>query len=110
MVSDPTLYTFLFGPQFSFPAGKVKAYGRFLAGGSHRSLTESQTDTLNGQVLASALATSSASGNLFAMAFGGGVDYPVRKNIVACGRGLSDEHGNRAESYARCDWAGLAVR
>ncbi|MGD0786575.1 MAG: outer membrane beta-barrel protein [Terracidiphilus sp.] len=80
-VSDPTVYTFLFGPQFYFPAGKAKAYGRFLAGGEHKSVNESQTDTINGSVLPSMLATSATSGNYFAMAFGGGVDYPIRKKL-----------------------------
>ncbi len=82
VVSAPTVYTFLFGPQFTFPVRKVKVYGRFLAGGEHKSLTESQTDTLNGAtVLLSELATPVTSGNYFAMAFGGGVDYPIRKNL-----------------------------
>jgi hypothetical protein len=81
-VSDPTIYAFLFGPQFTFPAGKVKVYGRFLAGGEHKSVTELQTDITNGTLLSlSELATPVISGNYFAMAFGGGVDYPVRKKV-----------------------------
>jgi len=68
--------------QFTFPAGKVKVYGRFLAGGEHKSVTELQTDITNGTLLSlSELATPVISGNYFAMAFGGGVDYPVRKKV-----------------------------
>ena len=79
-VSNPTVYTFLFGPQFAYPAGKAKLYSRFLAGGEHKSVTESQTNTVNGTVLGEP-ASAATSGNYFAMAFGGGVDFPVRRNL-----------------------------
>ena len=82
-VSAPTVHTFLFGPQFSFPAGKAKVYSRFLVGGEHKSLTESEIRTLNGQVepISSLVSNSTTSGNYFAMDFGGGVDYPIRKKL-----------------------------
>jgi hypothetical protein len=81
-VSDPRVYTFLFGPQFTFPAGKTKVYGRFLAGGMNKKITLNEAVTLDGTpALVSPLASTANSANYFAMAIGGGVDYPIRKKM-----------------------------
>lgn len=83
-VSEPLLHHFLFGPQFTFPAGKVKAYGHFLVGGERRNVTSGQTVGLGISIPAAvgALVSSSSSTNLFAMGFGGGADYPLRKKLA----------------------------
>jgi hypothetical protein len=79
--SEPRIHTFLFGPQFTFPAGKVKAYGRFLAGGMNDNVSWSSMYTSTGESVAGGEPLYVNSGNYFAMACGGGVDYPVRKKM-----------------------------
>lgn len=86
-VSDPRIHTFLFGPQFTFPAGKVRLYSRFLAGGMNRNATLTGTFTTESSSGESSGPfyfpyNSSEVGNSFAMAFGGGVDYPIRKKMA----------------------------
>jgi hypothetical protein len=81
VVSDPRIYTFLFGPQFSVPAGKAKLFAHFLAGGLNRSVTTAETITSNGSPVSGLSNLPTSSDNLFAMAFGGGADYPVRKQL-----------------------------
>lgn len=82
-VTAHRVHTFLFGPQFTFPAGKVRAYSHFLVGGLNRNIAASETISYNGaSVSSSPNQSSSSSTNMFAMAFGGGVDYPVRKNMA----------------------------
>lgn len=83
-VSNPRIQTFLFGPQFVFPVGKVKGYARFLAGGMHRSIVAGEVFTSGNQTVAavsSAPAGAAPSSNYFACAFGGGVDGPIRKGL-----------------------------
>lgn len=81
-ISGPIVHTFLFGPQFDFQAGRARVYSHFLAGGMHRSLSETEMITTSG-VITSPNITNSAtnSTNLFAMAFGGGADFPIRKKL-----------------------------
>jgi hypothetical protein len=81
VVSEPKIHTFLFGPQFSFPTGKVKTYARFLAGGMNKNVSGGESVTLGGLVINSPLTSTSTASNYFALAFGGGVDYPLRKKI-----------------------------
>jgi hypothetical protein len=81
VVSDPRIYTFLFGPQFSFPAGKMKLFTHFLAGGMNRGITTTETITSNGSSVPGIAGQPANTDNLFAMAFGGGADYPVHKRL-----------------------------
>lgn len=80
-VSEHSIHTFLFGPQFSFPAGKVKAYSHFLVGGLNRNVTTSESISSNSSAFPNLPAAPANSTNMFAMAFGGGVDYPIRKRM-----------------------------
>lgn len=81
VVSDPRIYTFLFGPQFSLPAGKAKLFTHFLVGGMNRSVTTMETITASGISVPSISAIPTNTTNLFAMAFGGGADFPVHKRL-----------------------------
>ncbi|MFZ1083330.1 MAG: hypothetical protein WAN35_00040 [Terracidiphilus sp.] len=83
-VSEPLLHHFLFGPQFYFPTRKMRTYAHFLIGGVNRnassleSFNESSSD--NSITIGNALAAPS-SFNEFAIGFGGGIDYPLRKKL-----------------------------
>jgi hypothetical protein len=83
-VSEPLLHHFLFGPQFYFPTRKVRTYAHFLIGGDHKSVSSSEIITTNSPgVIATGglLTSSSSSSNVFAMGFGGGADYPLRRKL-----------------------------
>ena len=75
-ISEPRIHYILFGPQFTFPAGKARVFGRSLIGASYRNATE----TYDGDVY-SLPTTSSNSAYLFAYGLGGGVNYPLGKKI-----------------------------
>jgi hypothetical protein len=82
MASSPRIHNFLFGPQFSYPKGKIRPYALFLLGGEHVDLTRSESVTSSGSVLAIVPAVPD-SGHIsetgFAMALGGGVDYSINR-------------------------------
>ena len=80
-VSEPRIHTFLFGPQFTFPAGKVKTYTHFLVGGMNRNVAENETLSSSSELISGLGGLIASSTNLFAMGFGGGVDYPVRRQM-----------------------------
>jgi hypothetical protein len=84
-VSEPLLHHFLFGPQFYFPIGKMRIYAHFLIGGDHKSVSSSEIINQNSPSVTafSSLDTSAsaASTNIFAMGFGGGADYPLRRKL-----------------------------
>lgn len=82
-VSASRIYTFMFGPQFTFPTGKVKAYSRFLVGGMNKevSISETVTSSPGGLVTLTEFAQPTSPGIAFALAFGGGIDYPIRKKM-----------------------------
>jgi hypothetical protein len=81
-VSDPRIHTFLFGPQFVMPAGKVKLFTHFLAGGMNRKVTSVETATSNGSPVLGITGIASGTANLFSMAFGGGADFPIQKQLA----------------------------
>jgi len=81
IVASPKIHNFLFGPQFSYPAGKVRPFVHFLVGGNHSDVTRSQTVTGSGGFISgSPISIGSAFG--FAVAFGGGVDYSIKHNLA----------------------------
>jgi hypothetical protein len=87
IASQPRIHSFLFGPQFSYSSGKLRPFAHYLIGGSRKSITQQEVITLTsstGAIIIPAfpLLLSSSSENLFAMAFGGGVDYPIRKKLA----------------------------
>lgn len=81
-VSEPLLHHFLFGPQFYFPTGRMRSYAHFLMGGDHKNISSSEIITTPGLgVITAESPYIAASTNVFAMGFGGGADYPLRKNL-----------------------------
>ncbi len=83
VASNPRIYNFLFGPQFSYSHSKLRPFGHFLVGGNHMDVTRSETVTSNGKVIGiSSLAGPSETSTGFTMALGGGVDYVIRRNLA----------------------------
>jgi hypothetical protein len=84
-LSSPSIQNFLFGPRFTFPAGKVRIDAHFLIGARRESLNVADTETLSwtGPNGGSSISTSSLKNSItqFAAGFGGSVDYPIRKNL-----------------------------
>jgi opacity protein-like surface antigen len=84
VASNPRIHNFLFGPQFSYPSGKVRPFAHFLVGGEHVDLTRSEN--VSGSGIVSTLPAIPASGHVsetgFAMALGGGVDYSIKRNLA----------------------------
>lgn len=86
-LSQAKVHNFLFGPQFAFSAGKVRPFAHLLLGGCRKSTTETVTST-DGAVVGVISSTppinpspNSPGSNMFAMAFGGGADFPVRPKL-----------------------------
>lgn len=88
VAAQPRIHNFLFGPQFSYSNGKLRPFAHYLIGGSRRNIAQQEVITVTAStgvivLPPSSILTSSSSGNnLFAMAFGGGVDYPIRKKLA----------------------------
>jgi hypothetical protein len=80
-VSGVKMHYFLGGPQFAFPAGRTRVFGRFLMGAENEHVTETETQEVNGAIFPMGIVPSPRSGTLFAFAGGGGVDYPIRGRI-----------------------------
>ncbi len=84
VASSPRIHNFLFGPQFTYPAGKIRPFAHFLVGGEHVDLTRSENVTSSGVVIT--LPAIPESGHVsetgFAMALGGGVDYSIKRNLA----------------------------
>jgi opacity protein-like surface antigen len=75
------LFTYLFGPQIGIRSGKFRPYGHALFGGAHSNVyanAQSQCE----QVEECPSGSAAPSSNTFAMAFGGGLDIMVHKNIA----------------------------
>jgi opacity protein-like surface antigen len=66
---DTTIYTFLFGPRFSYRTRPVTVFGHFLVGGG-TSKVEERTTNIN------------ISNTEFAMAIGGGLDVNVSEHVA----------------------------
>jgi hypothetical protein len=82
-VSSPKIHNFLFGPQFSYPAGKIRPFAHFLLGGQHSDVTRSENITgLGSGGFISGVPIRVGSGIGFAMALGGGVDYSFKHNLA----------------------------
>jgi len=77
----PKIHNFLFGPQFSYPAGKIRPFAHFLLGGLHSEITRSESIT-GGTGFIVGIPVSVGSGIEFAMALGGGVDYSIKHNLA----------------------------
>jgi len=79
----PRIYNFFFGPQFSYPSGKLRPFAHFLLGGDHMDIARSESITgSSGLLLIPPVLVSVASGIGFAVAFGGGADYSIKRNLA----------------------------
>jgi hypothetical protein len=83
-VVSPKIHNFYFGPQFSYPAGRIRLFARFLVGGEHMDLTSSLTETSSGGpiTLPRTVESGHVSNTEFAMALGGGVDYSIKRSLA----------------------------
>lgn len=82
IASSPKIHNFLFGPQFSYPAGKIRPFAHFLLGGQNSHVTRSEIVTCSGSCFISGVPVNVGSGLEFAMALGGGVDYSIKHNLA----------------------------
>ncbi len=84
VASRPKVHNFLLGPQFSYPAGKVRPFAHFLLGMEHLDLTHSENISSTGVGFITSIGAlpSSEGSNEFAMAIGGGVDYSIKHNLA----------------------------
>ena len=83
VASRPKVHNFLFGPQFSYPRGKIRPFAHFLLGMEHLNLTRSENLSSTGVGFISGVSLpQSAGNNEFAMAVGGGVDYSIKHNLA----------------------------
>jgi Outer membrane protein beta-barrel domain len=73
--TQANLFSYLFGPQFNIPLHRVRIFGETLFGAAH---TNGYANLFN----AAGVTGLSASNNGFAMAFGGGLDIPVREHVA----------------------------
>ena len=81
--SRPKVHNFLFGPQFSYPRGKIRPFAHFLLGMEHLNVTRSENQSSTGVGIISIVALPVSEGsNEFAMAVGGGVDYSIKHNLA----------------------------
>ena len=69
------LFTYMFGPQIKKHSGNWQPFGEALFGAAHSNTYASIANTITG------VKSASSNNNAFAMAFGGGLDYKVGKNV-----------------------------
>jgi hypothetical protein len=68
------LFTYMFGPQFKKHTGRLQPFGEALFGAAHSNTYASIFNTIHG-------VSGSSNNNAFAMAFGGGLDFVVGRNV-----------------------------
>jgi hypothetical protein len=78
----PKIHNFLFGPQFSYPAGKIRPFAHFLIGGQHSDVTRAESVTGSSGTISSIPEVLQSGSTGFAMAIGGAVDYSIKRNLV----------------------------
>jgi len=69
------VFTYLFGPQIKKHSGRIQPFGEALFGGAHSNAYGNAYNNIHG------LTSASNSNNVFAMEFGGGVDYVLTKHV-----------------------------
>lgn len=85
VVSRPKIHNFLFGPQLSYPAGKIRPFAHFLIGGERSDVTRSESITstsVSGLGIGTLVSPLIQSSFGFAMAIGGGADYTIKHNLA----------------------------
>jgi len=86
--SSPKIHNFLFGPQFSYPAKKIRPFVQFLAGGQHVDMNTTFSTTTTGCSITCVVGVNPnpefghIANTGFAMALGGGVDYSIKHNLA----------------------------
>ena len=81
--SPPKIHNFIFGPQVSYPTGKVRPFAQFLVGGEHVDTTRTiEIIGLGGLTLPTIVQSQQVAQTGFAMAAGGGVDFSIRHNLA----------------------------
>lgn len=84
--ASPRIHNFLFGPQFTYPAGRIRPFAQFLIGGEHVDLTRMVNTINSGSSGIIAIGTNILPGRIsetgFAMALGGGVDYSIKRKLA----------------------------
>jgi hypothetical protein len=80
----PQIHNFLFGPQVSHRSGNIRPFAQFLVGGEHAAGTRTtRIATTNGLLPLPAIVESAHIGETgFAMAFGGGLDFTLKRNLA----------------------------
>jgi hypothetical protein len=78
ITTQGNMFTYLFGPQLTYRTSKVNVFGELLFGGSNSNAYANVAEALNG------VGGNVASGTQhpFTMAFGGGLDVKVSKNVA----------------------------
>jgi opacity protein-like surface antigen len=90
------LFTYMFGPQIKKHSGNWQPFGEALFGAAHSNTFASIANTITG------VTSTSSNNNAFAMAFGGGLDYKVGRNVqlrLAEGDYLYTRFGVNGTSY-----------
>jgi opacity protein-like surface antigen len=83
VAARPKIHNFLFGPQFSYPVGKIRPFVHFLVGGEHSDITRSASVTGSSSGIITSVPEPSETGSTeFAMALGGGADYSIKRNLA----------------------------
>lgn len=75
------LFTYLFGPQIKFRLGGFHPFVHALYGGAHTNVYGTAFQVLCQPISGQCNFKSSPSGNAFAMAYGGGIDFRINKSI-----------------------------
>jgi opacity protein-like surface antigen len=74
--ASANLFTYMFGPQFKYPAGRFEPFSEVLAGGAHSNF---YGNACSQEVICE---SKSPSNNAFALAIGGGVDIKATERIA----------------------------
>jgi hypothetical protein len=77
--SNSTMFTYLFGPVIRFPGKKVVPFAEVLFGGSNTNL---YANLYNQTLLGGSSGEKSGTQHPFTMAFGGGFDWVLTKNVA----------------------------
>jgi hypothetical protein len=75
------LFTYLVGPQIKIRSPKFQPFGHLLFGGAHTNVYGNAFKTLCQPIAGGCVLSKAPAADAFAMAFGGGIDIPVTKNI-----------------------------
>jgi|SRR5438034_5887560 len=75
------LFTYLFGPQIKLHASKVQPFVHLLLGGAHSNVYGNAFKNICQPVVGACAFSKAPAGNAFAMAFGGGIDFPIGKSV-----------------------------